>query len=184
MADNDRNEQLELATFGGGCFWCLEAIFGQLEGVEKVGSGFSGGSVKDPSYKQVCDGDTGHAEVVQIAFDPERISYGELLAVFFSVHDPTTKNRQGADIGTQYRSAIFWHNTAQRAEAERVIRELDREGFWPRPIVTELEPYEAFYPAEAYHQEYYERNSEQAYCQLVISPKLEKFRKKFSDRLK
>lgn len=174
----------EVATLGGGCFWCLEAVFDELEGVVDVVSGYSGGHVPNPSYEAVCTGRTGHAEVVQITFDPDVISYRDLLRVFFSIHDPTTRNRQGADVGPQYRSVIFYHSPAQKAVAEDVIAELDAAGIWGRPIVTEVTPFQAFYPAEDYHQEYYRRNPYQGYCQVVIAPKVAKFRKEFMDRLK
>ena len=173
----------ELATLGGGCFWCLDEIFRQLKGVRRVESGYSGGTAASPSYEQVCTGTTGHAEVVQIRFDPSLISYRELLEVFFTVHDPTTLNRQGADVGTQYRSVIFHHSPEQRATAERVIAELGEAAIWDAPIVTQLVPFERFYPAEAYHQEYYRRNASQPYCQVVIAPKVAKFRKHFLERL-
>ncbi|MBN1149096.1 MAG: peptide-methionine (S)-S-oxide reductase MsrA [Anaerolineales bacterium] len=175
---------LEVATLGGGCFWCLEAVFEQLKGVERVVSGYSGGSVVNPSYKQVCTGMTGHAEVVQVSFDPQAISYGDLLRIFFTIHDPTTPNRQGADVGAQYRSAIFYHDPAQKATAEQVIREIEAARIWNGRIVTEIAPFERFYPAEDYHQEYYRNNSAQPYCQVVIAPKVAKFRKQFIDRLK
>jgi len=175
---------MEKATLGGGCFWCLEAIYEGLVGVTKVESGYSGGSVINPSYRQVCTGATGHAEVVQLTFDPDVISYRDLLEVFFSIHDPTTLNRQGADVGTQYRSAIFFHNDGQRESAESMIAELGSSGAWRDPIVTEVAPFEAFYVADDYHQEYYQRNQTQPYCQIVISPKLAKFRKKYAQRLK
>lgn len=174
----------EMATFGGGCFWCTEAIFERLKGVETVESGYSGGHVKNPSYKQVTSGETGHAEVVQITFDPSIISYSDLLKVFFETHDPTTLNRQGADVGTQYRSTVLYHNEKQRSKAENVIRELDQAGIWKEPIVTSIEPFEAFYSAEGYHQEYYENNPNQGYCRVVIQPKVEKFEKIFKDKLK
>jgi len=165
-----------VATFGGGCFWCLEAAFSEIAGVERVESGFAGGDVPDPSYKEVCAGTTGHAEVVQITFDPSIVSYRDLLHVFFGIHDPTTLNRQGGDVGTQYRSAIFYHGAAQRADAEAVIAELKAEGVWDDPIVTELVAFEQFYPAEEYHRVYYRRNPEQAYCRAVIAPKVAKLR--------
>lgn len=174
----------EVATLGGGCFWCLEAVFDELQGVVDVVSGYSGGHVPNPSYEAVCTGRTGHAEVVQITFDPDVISYRDLLRVFFSIHDPTTRNRQGADVGPQYRSVIFYHSPEQKAVAEDVIAELDAAGIWGRPIVTEVTPFQAFYPAEDYHQEYYRRNPYQGYCQVVIAPKVAKFRKEFMDRLK
>lgn len=173
----------ETATLAGGCFWCLDAIFGQLTGVERVESGFAGGSVAHPSYRQVCTGQTGHAEVVQITFDPAVISYRDLLGVFFTVHDPTTLNRQGNDIGTQYRSAIFHHSPEQQRDANAVIAELERQHVWDAPIVTEIAPFTTFYPAEAYHQDYFAENPEQPYCQVVIAPKVAKFRKAYLDRL-
>lgn len=174
----------EIATLAGGCFWCLEAAFQDLKGVEQVQSGFSGGHVANPSYKQVCTGTTGHAEVVQITFDPDVVSVRDLLHVFFTIHDPTQLNRQGDDIGTQYRSAIFYHTPAQRAEAERVMAELRAEGVWTDPIVTELVPFERFYPAEDYHRDYYRRNPNQSYCRAVIAPKVAKVRKLYFDKLK
>jgi len=173
----------EIATLAGGCFWCLEAVFDELEGVEEVVSGYSGGTVSNPSYKHVCTGDTGHAEAVQITFDPSVLSYRDLLRVFFAIHDPTTLNRQGGDVGTQYRSAIFTHTPEQEAIVEEVIAELNA-GIWDDPIVTEVVPFETFYPAEDYHQEYYRRNSYQPYCQMVIAPKVAKFRKMYLERLK
>jgi peptide-methionine (S)-S-oxide reductase len=175
---------LQRATLAGGCFWCLEAIYDQLTGVESVESGYSGGSVPHPSYKQVCTGTTGHTEAVQVTFDPAQISYRELLKVFFTIHDPTTLNRQGADVGTQYRSAIFYHDEEQMRVALEVIRELTAAGIWSEPIVTELAPLREFYPAEDYHQEYFERNGFQPYCQVVIAPKVAKFRKLYLEELK
>lgn len=174
----------EVATLGGGCFWCLEAVYDELQGVLDVVSGYSGGHLPEPSYELVCSGSTGHAEVVQVTFDPDAISFRELLEVFFTVHDPTTLNRQGADVGTQYRSAIFYHSPEQRAVAEGLIAELDAAGLWPNPIVTEVAPFRAFYPAEAYHQEYFARNPYQGYCQFVVAPKVAKFRKKYLAKLK
>ena len=174
----------EIATLAGGCFWCLEAVFDDLEGVEDVVSGYSGGSVPNPTYKHVCTGDTGHAEVVQVTFNPDVISYRDLLRVFFTIHDPTTLNRQGADVGTQYRSAIFTHNETQEKVAEEVIAELNDAGLWDDPIVTEVVPIEAFYAAEEYHQEYFRRNPNQGYCRMVIAPKVAKFRKQYLERLK
>jgi len=174
----------EIATLAGGCFWCLEAVFDDLEGVEDVVSGYSGGSVPNPTYKHVCTGDTGHAEVVQVTFNPDVISYRDLLRVFFTIHDPTTLNRQGADAGTQYRSAIFTHNETQEKVAEEVIAELNDAGLWDDPIVTEVVPIEAFYAAEEYHQEYFRRNPNQGYCRMVIAPKVAKFRKQYLERLK
>jgi peptide-methionine (S)-S-oxide reductase len=174
----------ETATLGGGCFWCLEAVFDQLEGVRSVESGYSGGSAADANYKKICGGTTGHAEVVQVTFDPAVLSFDDLLRVFFTIHDPTTLNRQGADAGPQYRSAIFYGSPQQKTAAERVIAELSRAKVWKDPIVTQLVPFEAFYPAEDYHQEYYARNGEAPYCQIVVAPKVAKFRKAFVDRLK
>ncbi len=174
----------ETATLAGGCFWCLEAVFEQVKGVKSVQSGYAGGHVADPTYRQVCTGETGHAEAVQVSFDPEVISFRELLEVFFSIHDPTTLNRQGADVGTQYRSAIFTHSDEQAASAREVLVELEREGPWDDPIVTELQPLEDFYPAEDYHDEYYRNHREQSYCQLVIEPKVLKFRQRFAHRLR
>lgn len=165
---------MELATLAGGCFWCLEAVFERLEGVVRVVSGYAGGQVPNPTYAQVSTGATGHAEVVQVTFDPEVVSFSQLLEVFFSIHDPTTLNQQGADIGTQYRSAIFYHTPEQKAEAERVTREIEASGAWAHPIVTEIKPLTAFYPAEDYHQHYYRNNPDQPYCQMVIAPKLAK----------
>jgi len=178
------NDGRDVATLAGGCFWCLEAAFDQLKGVERVQSGYAGGSVTDPTYEQVCTGRTGHAEVVQIRFDPGVISYHDLLEVFFVVHDPTTPNRQGTDVGTQYRSAVFYHTPEQKAEAERVIAELTASKVWDDPIVTEVVPLEAFYPAEAYHRDYYRRNPNQGYCQAVIAPKVAKVRKRYFAKLK
>jgi peptide-methionine (S)-S-oxide reductase len=174
----------EVATLGGGCFWCLEAVFEQLQGVVKVVSGYSGGRRANPTYEQVCSGATGHAEVVQVAFDPSVLSYADLLDVFFATHDPTTLNRQGGDVGIQYRSVIFYHSPAQKEIAERRIAELNAAGIWDQPIVTQVVPFEAFYPAESYHQEYYRRNPGQMYCAAVISPKVAKFRKQFAAKLK
>jgi len=176
--------QSEVATLAGGCFWCLEAVFDNLKGVTDVVSGYAGGHVPSPSYKQVCTGSTGHAEVVQVTFDPARISFKELLEVFFTIHDPTTLNRQGADAGTQYRSALFYHSPQQKETAEQVILELGKEGLWKDPIVTEVKPLAAFYPAEDYHQEYFANNGGQPYCQIVIAPKVAKFRKKYLEKLK
>jgi peptide-methionine (S)-S-oxide reductase len=175
---------MEQATLAGGCFWCLEAAFQQLKGVTKVTSGYAGGTVPTPSYEAVCTGRTGHAEVVQIEFDPAVVSYRELLDVFFTIHDPTTLNRQGGDVGTQYRSAIFYHSPQQRQEAESVMAELAAENVWDDPIVTEVVPLEAFYPAEEYHRDYFRRNPGQAYCRTVIAPKVAKLRKQHFERLK
>ena len=174
----------EVATLGGGCFWCLEAVFDEVRGVEDVVSGYAGGEPANPSYEQVCSGRTGHAEVVQVVFDPEAISFRELLEIFFTIHDPTTLNRQGADVGTQYRSAIFTHSPEQEATARELIAEMEREGVWKRPVVTEVVPLTDFYPAEAYHQEYFRRNPHAGYCQMVVAPKLSKFRKKYEERRK
>ncbi|PYP38033.1 MAG: peptide-methionine (S)-S-oxide reductase [Gemmatimonadetes bacterium] len=176
--------QRETATLAGGCFWCLEAAFQDLKGVEKVQSGYAGGHIANPSYEQVCTGTTGHAEVVQITFDPTVVSFDDLLHVFFTIHDPTTLNRQGEDVGTQYRSAIFYHTPQQKATAERVIRELEAEKVWDDPVVTELKPLDAFYPAEQYHRDYYRRNPNQGYCRAVIAPKVAKVRKLYFDKLK
>jgi peptide-methionine (S)-S-oxide reductase len=174
----------EVATLAGGCFWCLEAIFKEVDGVEKVTSGYTGGTTTNPTYQEVCTGTTGHAEAVQLAFNPGKISYREILQIFFSMHDPTTANRQGGDVGTQYRSAIFYHDDRQRATAEALARELDGARLWKKPIVTQVVPLENFYPAEDYHREYFLRHPEQSYCQVVISPKVDKFRKRWTDRIK
>jgi peptide-methionine (S)-S-oxide reductase len=178
------NANHQIATMAGGCFWCLEAVFDELNGVVSVESGYAGGRVDNPSYKAVCTGMTGHAEVVQVTFDASALAFRDLLRVFFTVHDPTTLNRQGADVGTQYRSAIFFHDEAQRADAEAVIRELTESHLWPNPIVTELAPFEKFFVAEDYHQEYFANNPYQPYCMAVVAPKVVKFRKHFVDRLK
>ncbi len=184
LTGDNEHRAVEIATLGGGCFWCLEAVFVELRGVETVVSGYAGGSVPNPTYRAVCNGTTGHAEVAQVTFDPSVISYPEILQVFFATHDPTTLNRQGADVGTQYRSAIFYHSPEQKETAEAMIIELDGAGIWPNPIVTEVTPLDVFYPAEDYHQEYYKYNSQQPYCQVVITPKLAKFRKSFKEQLK
>jgi peptide-methionine (S)-S-oxide reductase len=178
------NSQHEVATLGGGCFWCLEAVFDNLQGVVDVVSGYTGGTVRNPSYRAVCDGTTGHAEVVQVTFDPSQLSFKELLQVFFTIHDPTTLNRQGADVGTQYRSAIFYHSPEQKATSEQVIGELNGAGIWNNPIVTEITPLTDFYPAEDYHQEYFANNAYQPYCQMVVAPKVAKFRQKFLEKVK
>ncbi|HEX9012163.1 MAG TPA: peptide-methionine (S)-S-oxide reductase MsrA [Anaerolineaceae bacterium] len=178
------SNSLETATLAGGCFWCLEAVYDQLKGVVDVVSGYSGGDAPHPSYAQVCTGSTGHAETVQVTFDPAKISYREILQVFFTIHDPTTLNRQGADVGTQYRSAIFYHSPEQKEAAEQVMREIAAEGIWNGPLVTELVPFEKFYPAEDYHQEYFVHHPDQGYCQVVIAPKVAKFRKHYFERLK
>lgn len=175
---------IQRATFGAGCFWCVEAVFQELEGVLSVTSGYAGGQVEDPTYEAVCSGMTGHAEVIQVAFDPAKVSYEQLLEVFFRTHDPTTLNRQGADVGTQYRSAIFTHDDAQRETALQVKQALDESGAFAAPIITEIVPLERFYEAETYHQDYFARNPDKGYCQAVIAPKLDKFRKVFRDRLK
>jgi peptide-methionine (S)-S-oxide reductase len=172
----------EVATLGGGCFWCTEAVYSDLKGVEKVESGYSGGDVPNPSYEDVCTGDTGHAEVVQLTFDPRVISYQDILEIFFSIHDPTTLNRQGADSGTQYRSVVLYHNQDQKKVAEEVIEE-SRKNF-SQPIVTQLVPFKAFYKAEDYHQEYFMNNPNQPYCRAVVGPKVAKFRKHYPDKLK
>jgi len=177
-------QRRETATLAGGCFWCLEAAFERLQGVVRVIPGYIGGQAANPSYRDVCTGTTGHAEAVQITFDPGVISFRELLEVFFSIHDPTTLNYQGNDVGTQYRSAIFYHTPEQKQEAERIIVELTASGVWPQPIVTEVKPLAEFNPAEEYHQRYYRQNPEQGYCQVVIAPKLAKFRQKYAARLR
>jgi peptide-methionine (S)-S-oxide reductase len=174
----------EVATLGGGCFWCTEAVFDDLRGVEKVESGYSGGTVANPTYRHVCTGTTGHAEVIQITFDPKMISFKEILEVFFTVHDPTTLNRQGGDVGTQYRSAIFYHSEEQKAIAAQVIKEIQAANIWDAPIVTEVVPFKAFYMAEDYHQEYFKLNSGQPYCRVVIAPKVAKFREHYREMLK
>jgi peptide-methionine (S)-S-oxide reductase len=180
----DMKENYEVATFGGGCFWCTEAIFERVRGVVNVESGYSGGHTVNPDYRMVSSGSTGHAEVVQVTFDPEVVSFLELLEIFFKTHDPTTLNRQGADVGTQYRSIVLYHTEQQRELTLRTIKLLDSEGIWKDPIVTAVEPFERFYPAEAYHQEYYENNPNQGYCRLVINPKLSKLEKIFKEKLK
>lgn len=178
------NANHQIATLAGGCFWCLEAVFDELNGVISVESGYAGGHVDNPSYQAVCTGMTGHAEVAQVTFDPSTLSYRDLLRVFFAIHDPTTLNRQGADVGTQYRSAIFYHDDSQRADAEAVIRELTESKLWPNPIVTEVTKFDKFFAAEDYHQEYFVNNPNQPYCMAVVAPKVAKFRKHFVDRLK
>ena len=175
---------VETATLGGGCFWCLEAVYEQLQGVERVVSGYAGGRVPEPTYEQVCSGATGHAEVVQVTFDPTVLSYREVLEVFFSIHDPTTKDRQGPDVGSQYRSVIFWHSGAQRATAEQLLKELEADRLFPAPLVTEVQPLPEFWPAEPYHQGYYRRNPGQGYCQAVVAPKLAKFRQRWQAKLR
>jgi peptide-methionine (S)-S-oxide reductase len=178
------NQQTEITTLGGGCFWCLEAVYDQLEGVLDVVSGYTGGHITNPDYESVCTGKTGHAEVVQVTFDPSVITYTEILEIFFSIHDPTTLNRQGADVGTQYRSEIFYHSEEQKNTAEKVIAEIEAAKIWPNPIVTAISALDTFYPAEAYHQEYFQRNPYQGYCQVVVAPKVAKFRQKYAHRLK
>ena len=173
------SKSLEVATFAGGCFWCTEAVFDQLKGVVKVESGYSGGNVPNPTYEDVCTGETGHAESTQVTFDPSVVSYDDLLRIFFTTHDPTTLNRQGADVGTQYRSAVFYHNPEQERTARRVMQEFEQSKVWKRPIVTEVTPYKTFYKAEDYHQEYFRNNPQQPYCAFVVAPKLQKFREKF-----
>ena len=175
---------LEVATLAGGCFWCVEAVFDELKGVRDVVSGYTGGHVPNPTYDEVCGKRTGHAEAVRITFDPAQVSFRELLEVFFTVHDPTTLNRQGNDVGPQYRSAVFYHSPEQKATAEQVVREMDERGIWGNPIVTELAPAGEFYLAEAYHQEYFARNPNQPYCAFVVAPKVSKFRKQYLERLK
>ncbi len=173
-----------VATFGGGCFWCMDAIFREMKGVGLVESGFSGGAKADPTYEEVCGGDTGHAEVIQVHYDPSQVTYDELLEVFWKTHDPTTLNRQGNDVGTQYRSVIFWHDEAQHKAAVHYRKALDAEKIWPKPIVTEIVPFKAFYRADDHHQDYYEQNPGAGYCLFVIRPKVEKFRKVFKSKLK
>ena len=174
----------EVATIASGCFWCIEAIFNEVDGIEKVVSGYTGGKTINPSYSEVCSGATGQAEAVQLTFDPGRISFEQILRIFFNMHDPTTLNRQGSDVGTQYRSAIFYHNEEQKVVAEQVIQKLSSENVWDAPIVTEVVPLNKFYPAEDYHQKYFEENPEQAYCKMVIAPKLAKFRKRYLKKVK
>lgn len=174
----------ETATLAGGCFWCLDAVYRELRGVERVDSGYTGGRVPNATYREVCSGLTGHAEAVQVTYDPDEVSYEDLLRIFFTIHDPTTLNRQGYDVGTQYRSAIYYHDEEQRAKAEEVIREFTESNVWGAPIVTEVTPLTKFYPAEEYHQDYYRRNPEQQYCQAVVAPKVAKLRKHFYGQLK
>lgn len=177
-------KELEKATLGGGCFWCTEAVYKELKGVVDIKPGYSGGEIKNPSYKEVCTGRTGHAEVIQVTFDPAEVSFSEILEVFFMTHDPTTLNRQGNDVGTQYRSAIFYHSEAQKQTAEKVIKLFEQEKVYDDPIVTEVTAFRNFYVAEDYHFNYFERNKNQPYCQYVVAPKVEKFRKIFKDKLK
>jgi peptide-methionine (S)-S-oxide reductase len=178
------SNSLSTATFGGGCFWCIEAIFEQLRGVDSVVSGYAGGEMPNPTYDQVCSGSTGHAEVIQVTFDPSEVTFRELLEIFFTLHDPTTKNRQGGDIGTQYRSIVLYHDDEQRQITEDVIHEFEDAKVWDNPIVTQIEPLETFYPAEDYHQAYYRNHAGQPYCQVVIAPKVAKLRQKYLARLK
>jgi len=180
----DSNSHLETITLGGGCFWCLEPIFSALKGVQNVVSGYAGGDIPNPSYALVCTGETGHAEVVQVTFDPQEISLGDLLRIFFTYHDPTTLNRQGGDVGTQYRSVIFYNSPQQKEAAEKAIQEIEQAGIWHGKVVTELVPYTEFYKAENYHQEYFENNPGQGYCRVVIAPKVAKFRKQYAGLLK
>ena len=181
----EQNKQsMEKATFGGGCFWCTEAIFERVKGVDRVIAGYSGGKVKTPTYREVSSGLTGHAEVIQVIYDPDVVSYYTLLEIFFKTHDPTTLNRQGADVGTQYRSVIFYHDASQEEKAREIREELNHAGIWDNPIVTEITEFQAFYPAEDYHQDYYANNSNQGYCRMVITPKVQKLEKVFRDKLK
>lgn len=183
MSSTPRTDNLETATLGGGCFWCLEAVYTEVKGVVDVVSGYAGGHTQNPTYQEVCTGKTGHAEVVQITFDPQVITYRRILEIFFTIHDPTTLNRQGADVGTQYRSVIFYHTPEQKAIAQEVMAELEARGLWDDPIVTQLEPAPTFYPAEAIHHRFFERNPFQPYCQTVIRPKVARFRRTFADML-
>ena len=184
MPGTEGETRPETATLAGGCFWCIEAVYKDVEGVIAAVPGYSGGRTVDPTYEQVSTGKTGHAEAVQVTFDSARISYREILEIFFTVHDPTTLNRQGADVGTQYRSAIFYHNDEQKTAARNLIQEMTDEHVWPEPILTQLQKLDRFYPAEDYHRDYFEKHPEQAYCQAVIAPKLDKFHKKWAQRLK
>ena len=182
--DSLKRDGLEVATLGGGCFWCIEAVFEELKGVEKSISGYTGGNTPNPTYREVCYGNTGHAEVVDVYFDPKVINYEDILRVFFHVHDPTTLNRQGNDVGTQYRSTIYYHNEAQQTSAKKIIDEMEKTGLWNGKFTTEVTNFVHFYPAEDYHQEYYKLNGHAPYCSFVIAPKMAKFRKAFKDRLK
>jgi peptide-methionine (S)-S-oxide reductase len=182
-SDNGRKIN-DVATLGGGCFWCLEAVYQQINGVSNVESGYSGGDVPDPSYEAVCAGQTGHAEVVQVTYDTEIISYQKILGIFFGIHDPTTLNRQGADVGTQYRSVIFYHKSQQREEAHALIRDMEATEIWDDPIVTKIVPFVSFYRAEDYHQNYFKNNPDQSYCRVVVAPKVAKFRKEFASDLR
>ena len=177
-------KELKKATLGGGCFWCTEAVYKELKGVVDVVPGYSGGNIKNPAYREVCTGRTGHAEVVQISYNPEVVSYKEILEVFFMTHDPTTLNRQGNDVGTQYRSAVFYHDEYQKETAEEVIRYFEKENIYNQPIVTEVAPFETFYKAEDYHKDYFERNEDQPYCQFIVAPKVAKFKKIFKNKMK
>jgi peptide-methionine (S)-S-oxide reductase len=181
---NEQKKSVEVASLGGGCFWCIEAAFQEIRGVINVESGYTGGTTALPTYEQVCTGTTGHAEVVQVTFDPNIISFENILEIFFTAHDPTTLNRQGADVGTQYRSVIFYHNERQKKIAEQTIQKIDAEKIWDDPIVTKVEPLKKFYKAEDYHREYFDRHPESAYCRIVISPKIAKLRKKYREKLK
>jgi peptide-methionine (S)-S-oxide reductase len=183
IMDSNMNNNFEYATLGGGCFWCIEAVFSEVRGINAAISGYSGGTIKNPTYREVTSGRTGHAEVVQLQFDPEVISYRDILTIFFHLHDPTTLNRQGADVGTQYRSVIFYHNDEQEKVAREVFEEIDRSDLWDDPLVTEISPIQEFYRAEDYHQDYYANNPNQPYCTFVISPKMSKLRKLFKDKL-
>lgn len=183
-AGGNAESKSEQATLGGGCFWCLEPVFQELRGVRSVSVGYAGGTVPNPSYRQVCTGSTGHAEVARIEFDPDEISFADLLRVFFSVHDPTTLNRQGPDVGSQYRSIILSHDDGQKETAKKVMQEISQSGLWDAPLVTQVEPLDVYYPAEDYHQEYFENNPYQPYCRAIIAPKIAKFRKKYQDKLK
>ena len=180
----DYHGKMEVATLGGGCFWCIEAAFNEIRGVVNVESGYAGGELASPTYEQVCTGTTGHAEVVQVIFDPDIISFKEILEIFFTAHDPTTLNRQGADVGNQYRSVIFYHNEKQKEIAEQVIEELNAAEVWDNSIVTQVEPFKNFYKAEEYHRKYFDRHPEAAYCKIVIAPKIAKLRKKYREKLK
>jgi peptide-methionine (S)-S-oxide reductase len=182
--DSQKDAPTGVATLGGGCFWCLEPVFNDLRGVISVVSGYAGGTIPNPTYAQVCSGSTGHAEVTQVTFDPHEVSYGDVLRIFFAIHDPTTLNRQGADVGTQYRSVIFYHDDEQRKTAEEVITSLQDQRVWDDPIVTQVVPFETFYPAEEYHQGYFAQNPMQPYCNIVIAPKVAKFRKQYVEMLK
>jgi peptide-methionine (S)-S-oxide reductase len=180
----DYHDKIEMATLGGGCFWCIEAAFNEIRGVVNVESGYAGGELASPTYEQVCTGTTGHAEVVQVTFDPDIISFKEILEIFFTAHDPTTLNRQGADVGSQYRSVIFYHNEKHKEVAEQVIAELNAAKVWENPIVTQVEPFKNFYKAEEYHRKYFDRHPEAAYCRIVIAPKIAKLRKTYREKLK